>query len=63
MTAGEDGARGLRTAKESSWRWLLVIASWATVFSILRHGEHVARGNHSANEPWAILHNTVPRPS
>jgi hypothetical protein len=63
VSAGVDGARGLRTARESSWRWLLVIASSATVFSILHNVEHVARGNHSANELWPILHNTVPRPS
>ena len=47
MSAGVDGARGLRAARESSRRWLLVIAASATVFSILHHVEHVARGNHS----------------
>jgi len=37
----------LRAARESSRRWLLVIASSATVISILHHVEHVARGKRS----------------
>jgi hypothetical protein len=47
VSAGADGARGLRATRESSRRWLLVIAASATVFSIQHHVEHVARGNHS----------------
>ena len=47
MSASVDRARGLRTAWESSRRWLLNFASSATVFSVLHHVDHVARGNHS----------------
>ena len=47
MSAGVDSARGLRTARESSRRWLPIFASSATVFSVLHHVDHVARGNHS----------------
>jgi hypothetical protein len=47
VSAGVDSARGLRTARESSRRWLLIFASSATVFSVLHHVDHVARGNHS----------------
>ena len=47
MSAGVDSARSLRTARESSRRWLLIFASSATVFSVLHHLDHVARGNHS----------------
>src|ERR687896_2067575 len=39
--------RGLQTARDSSRRWLLIFASSATVFSVLHHTDHVARGNHS----------------
>jgi hypothetical protein len=47
MSAGVDSARGMRTARESSRRLLLIFASSATVFSLLHHVDHVARGNHS----------------
>jgi hypothetical protein len=47
VSAGVDSARGMRTARESSRRLLLIFASSATVFSVLHHADHVARGNHS----------------
>ena len=47
MSASVKGKAGLRTAGESSRRLLLIFASSATVFSVLHHVDHVARGNHS----------------
>lgn len=38
---------GLKTARDSSRRWLLIFASSATVFSVMHHADHVIRGNHS----------------
>jgi hypothetical protein len=37
----------MRTVREGSRRLLLIFASSATVFSLLHHVDHVARGNHS----------------
>ena len=47
VSVGVDRTRGIRTARESSRRPLLIFASSATVFSVLHHADHVARGNHS----------------
>jgi hypothetical protein len=47
VSAGVDSARGIRTAREGSRRPLLIFASSATIFSVLHHVDHVARGNHS----------------
>jgi hypothetical protein len=47
VSAGVDSARGTRTAREGSRRPLLIFASSATIFSVLHHVDHVARGNHS----------------
>jgi hypothetical protein len=47
VSAGVDSERGLRRTRESSRRWLLIFAASATVFSVLHHVDHVARGNHS----------------
>jgi len=37
----------MKTARYSSRRWLLIVASSATVFSLMHHADHVIRGNHS----------------
>ena len=47
MSAREDSTLGLKTARDSSRRPLLIFASSATAFSVLHHADHVARGNHS----------------
>ena len=47
MSAGADGAMALRTVRDGSRRLLLILASSATVFSVLHHVDHVTRGNHS----------------
>jgi hypothetical protein len=47
VSAREDSTLGLKTARDSSRRPLLIIASSATAFSVLHHADHVARGNHS----------------
>jgi hypothetical protein len=47
VMTGAESATGLQTARNSSRRWLLIFASSATVFSVLHHVDHVARGNHS----------------
>ena len=43
MSAGA----GVKTARYSPRRWLLIFASSATVFGLLHHADHVIRGNHS----------------
>jgi hypothetical protein len=47
VSAGVDSRIRLQTARDGSRRWLLIFASSATVFSVLHHVDHVARGNHS----------------
>jgi hypothetical protein len=47
VSAREDSTLGLKTARDSSRRPLLIFASSATAFSVLHHADHVARGNHS----------------
>jgi hypothetical protein len=47
VSSGAGSAMGLRTARDSSRRLLLIFASSATVFSVLHHVDHVVRGNHS----------------
>jgi hypothetical protein len=47
VSAREDSMLGLKTARDSSRRPLLIFASSATAFSVLHHADHVARGNHS----------------
>lgn len=37
----------VKSARDSSRRFLLVFASSATVFGLLHHADHVIRGNHS----------------
>ena len=47
MSSGAGSTMGLQTARDRSRRLLLIFASSATVFSVLHHADHVARGNHS----------------
>ena len=47
MSVGVDRVTGMHTGRDGSRRWLLIIASSATVFSVLHHVDHVTRGNHS----------------
>jgi hypothetical protein len=47
VSASVDSTRGVRTARKSSRRPLLIFASSAMVFSVLHHVDHVVRGNHS----------------
>jgi hypothetical protein len=47
VSVGADGAMALQTVRDGSRRLLLILASSATVFSVLHHVDHVTRGNHS----------------
>jgi hypothetical protein len=46
VTTSAGSKMGLQTARDSSRRLLLILAS-AAVFSVLHHVDHVVRGNHS----------------
>jgi hypothetical protein len=47
VTTSAGSKMGLQTARDSSRRLLLILASSAAVFSVLHHVDHVVRGNHS----------------